>query len=58
MPKRKTKDTIRLDWLEKHNVLVNVAGCGSCHVNIDGEHFYGRSYREAIDTAKRVTQKK
>ena len=54
---KKPTDKQRLDWLESHQALVNVAGNGQPHVCADQNnpddlnHFYGPSYREAIDQA-------
>ena len=54
---KKPTDKQRLDWLEGHQALVNVAGNGQPHVCADQNnpddlnHFYGSSYREAIDQA-------
>lgn len=51
-----TTDTERLDWLEANDALVNYADRGP-HVCIHGfpenVHFYGKSFRDAIDTAMR-----
>ena len=54
---KKITDRQRLDWLEVNQALVNVAGNGQPHVCADQDnphdlnHFYGPSYREAIDQA-------
>lgn len=48
-------DTERLDWLEQKQALINFAQDGP-HVcagpySEEYQHFYGNSYREALDAA-------
>lgn len=61
----KTRDSIRLDWLQKHGALINQPSTceGLTHICMripndlkapflhNVKHFYGRTYRKVIDQA-------
>lgn len=52
-------DTARLNWLEAHDAGLNRPNSqgGLAHVWVDGDHYYARTYREAIDRAMAVKPK-
>lgn len=60
----KNRDSIRLDWLQKHKALVNEPSTlsGRAHICLhigleEPRHFYAKTYRRVIDLAMKETSR-